>query len=45
MTSSSKQNRQKTQNTDKQKTSFLKELVENADLYKCAINKLMTTHI
>ena len=28
---------------DKQKTSFLKETVENADLHKAVLNKAMTT--
>ena len=46
MTSSSKQKRTKTQNTETQKTSFLKRIqsAENADLYKSVMNKIMTTH-
>ena len=39
-----KQNRQKTQNTEKQKACFLKEYVQNADLQKSALNKIMITH-
>ena len=42
MTSSSKQIRQKTQNTEK--NSFLKECVENADLHKPVLNKIMTMY-
>ena len=38
MTSNSKQNRQKTQNTERSKTSFLKEQVKNADLHKFVLN-------
>ena len=34
MTLNSKQNRQGTQETERRKTSFLKELVENVDLHK-----------
>ena len=30
--------------SEKQKTSFPKESVENADLYKPVLNKIMTTH-
>ena len=29
---------------EKRKTSFLKEQVENTDLYKSLLNKIMTTH-
>ena len=29
---------------ERQKTSFSKELVENAELYKPVLNKIMTTH-
>ena len=39
MTSSSNQTRQKIQNT--KKLRFLKEQVENADLYKSIMNKVM----
>ena len=31
-------------NAERQKASFPKESVENADLYKSVLNKLMTTH-
>ena len=31
------------ESTKKRKTSFLKEIVENADLYKAVLNKTMTT--
>ena len=44
MTSCSKQNRQKMQNSERRKTRFLEELVENADLYNPVLNKIMTTH-
>ena len=44
MTTNSKQNRQKTQNTKRQKASFAEELVVNADKYKAVLNKIMTTH-
>ena len=44
MISNSKQNRQKTQNIEKQKTSFLKGQVENADLHKSVTDKTMTTY-
>ena len=38
------QNRQKTQKAQKdKKTSFPKEKVENTDLYKPVLNKVMTT--
>ena len=40
MTSSSKQNRQKTLNAEKQKTSFL----FLTDFYKSIMNKIMTAH-
>ena len=33
----------KKQNTEKQKPSFPKEYVENEDLYKPVLNKIMTT--
>ena len=39
MTSNSKQNRQKT--LERRQTSFLKEQVENADLYKSPFTKIM----
>ena len=29
---------------ERQKTSFPKESVENTDLHKAALNKIMTTH-
>ena len=32
----------KNQNTERQKPSFPKEYVENADLYKPTLNKIMT---
>ena len=31
------------ESTERQKTSFLKETVENADLHKVVLNKTMTT--
>ena len=31
------------ESTERRKTSFLKETVENADLHKAALNKIMTT--
>ena len=31
-----------TENTEKQKSSFPKEIVENTDLYKPVLNKIMT---
>ena len=37
-------NRQKTQNARRQKTTSPKESVENADLHKRKLNKIMTTH-
>ena len=43
MTSNSKQNTQKALNTEKQKSSFYKEQVENADLYKSVLSKVMMT--
>ena len=42
ITSNWKQSRQKKQSTERQKDSFPKELVENADLYKPVLNKIMT---
>ena len=30
--------------SERQKTSFPKESLENADLYKPVLNKIMTTH-
>ena len=45
ITSNSTQNRQKTQKSQKDKeASFPKESVENADMYKTILNKIMTTH-
>ena len=44
MTTNSKQNRQKTQNTKRQKVSLAEELVVNADKCKAVLNKIMTTH-
>ena len=44
MTLNSKQNRQKTQNTERRKTKFLKDYVENADLHISVLNKVITTH-
>ena len=35
--------KQKTRSTEKQKNSFPTETVENADLHKPALNKIMTT--
>ena len=32
------------QKAQKKKTSFPKESVENSDLYKSILNKIMTTH-
>ena len=32
------------QKTQGKKSSFVKESVENADLYKSVLNKIMTTH-
>ena len=31
------------ESTERRKTSFLKEIVENADLHKVVLNKTMTT--
>ena len=43
--SNSTHNRQKTQkNTERQKTTFPKESVENADFFKHILNKIMTRH-
>ena len=39
-----KQNRLKTWNTERGKTSVLKESVENSDLHKSVLNKVTTTH-
>ena len=45
ITSNSTQNRQKRQKVQSdKKTSFLKELVENADLLKPLLNKVKTTN-
>ena len=44
MTSNSKQNIKKRQNKEKQKSSFINNLVENIDLYKFVLNKSMTTY-
>ena len=45
ITPNSTQNRQKRQKSaERQKTSFPEESVENADLYKPALNKITTTH-
>ena len=33
------------ESTERQKTSFLKETVENADLHKAVLKKTMTTHV
>ena len=44
ITSNWKQSRQKkTESTERQKDSFPKESVENTDLYKPVLNKIMTT--
>ena len=32
-----------TESTERRKTSFRKEIVENADLHKPVLNKIMTT--
>ena len=32
------------QSTERQKTNFLKVQVENLDIYKSLVNKIMTTH-
>ena len=34
----------KVKNTERQKTRFSKELLANADLYKSALNKILTMH-
>ena len=39
MTWNSKQNRQKNSETESRQISFLKEQVENADLYKSSLKK------
>ena len=45
ITSNSTHNRQKRQKAQNdKKTSFLKELVENADLHKPVLNKIKTTN-
>ena len=44
ITLNSKENRQKTQSRERRKTSFLKEQVENPDLYKSVLNKIVTMH-
>ena len=45
ITSNSTHNRQKRQKAQNdKKTSFLKELVENADLHKPVLNKVKTTN-
>ena len=45
LTSNSTQNKQKTQKAQKDKMNcFPKESVENADFYKHALNKIMTTY-
>ena len=45
ITSNSTHNRQKSQkSTERQKTNFPKESVENADMYKPVLNKIMTAH-
>ena len=36
--------RHNVKSSEKQKTSFPKESVENAGLYKPVLNKIMTTH-
>ena len=43
MTSNLKQNKKVSQNTERRKTSFLKEQVENVNLHKSILNKIMTT--
>ena len=35
--------KQKTESTERRKTSFRKEIVENTDLHKSLLNKIMTT--
>ena len=42
MTSNSKRNKQKTHKTERRKTSFSKEQLENADLHESVLNKIMT---
>ena len=43
--SNSTHNRQKTRkSTDRQKITFPKELIENADFFKHVLNKIMTRH-
>ena len=37
-------NSTKYKNAERQKTSFPKESVENADCYKSVLNKIVTTH-
>ena len=44
MTSNSKQNKKKAQNTERRTTRLLKEKVENSDLYRPVLNKIITTH-
>ena len=45
ITSNSTYNRQKTQKSaERQQTSFPRESVETADLYKRVLNKIMTVH-
>ena len=44
ITLNSKENRQKTQSRERRKTSFLTEQVENPDLYKSVLNKIVTMH-
>ena len=45
MASNSRQNKQKNIEYEKTKNQFsLKEKVENEDLYKSVLNKIMTTH-
>ena len=43
ITSNWKQSRQKKQSTERQKDSFPKESVENTDLYKPVLKKIITT--
>ena len=43
ITSNSKHNGQKTQNTKRREASFIKEQVENTDSSKSVLNKIMTT--
>ena len=44
MTSSLNQNRQKVQNKERRKTSFLKEKVGDTELFKSVLNKRVTMH-